>query len=279
MKKLNFGFKRKNKNKDVLVKRNWKKTWIWITVGAVLIAGIIPAIYFPVVNSRNAAAQEPIPSALRKASVDAAVNQANEAEEATDAEDQIWGLYIDIEENEKSDFAIYGGKEMNDDGEEEFNKDEFNGPFSYHVEYTTYEWITFYDQTSEDATEMLAEFIWRINEDQLNGNEYGKVQEEYFEISLLDGEVEWDSVQEQQDFKTMEVNKVDKNSEGEEEDTYELSFGDSTSVSGPLWLTFQGDDLVFVVTDIATTVDEGTITEQGDFDDLMYQTGLYDYDE
>ena len=278
MKKINFGFK-KQKNSDALIKRNWKKIWIWTSVVLVLIAGIIPAIYFPVVNSKQDNAGEPMPTSLNAANVDEAVNKANNA-----SEDEVWGLYIDIEENAKSDFAIYGlMDDSDDDGEEEFNKDEFAGPFSEHAKQQAdladgYEWLTFWDKTTEEATDMLAEFMWEINKDQLD-TEYGTVYESYFEISLLDPDTAWEQLQEPGTDKQMSVNKQDKTSEGDEEDTYELSFGDSTTVDGPLWLTFKGNDLVFVVTDITDVEGENSITTQKDFDDLMFYTSEYNYNE
>ena len=279
MKKINFGFK-KQKNNDALIKRNWKKIWIWTSVVLVLIAGIIPAIYFPVVNNKSDNAGEPIPTSLNKADVDEAVSQAKSVENT----EQVWGLYIDIEENEKSDFAIYGAEEDVDGDEEyEFNKDEFKGPFSEHSKNSNYEWLTFWDQTTEDATDMLAEFIWKINEDKAV-EEGIEVQEQYFEISMLDGNVDWETIKNQDTNATMSVTKLDKNPEtGEEEDYYEIEFGTdgttSTSVDGPMWLTFKGDDLVFVVKDISTTIDEGSITSEGDFDELMYWTSQYKFNE
>ena len=281
MKKINFGFKKKN-NKDVIVKRNWKKVWIWTAVVAILIGAIIPAIYIPVRNHNAEQAKEPMPSSLNSASVDEAINKAHDAEEATDVEEKVWGLYIDIEENEKSDFAIYGGKESSDEEEGEFDKSEFNGPFSTHAEYTTYDWLTFYDKTSEEATDMLAEFIWEIYSDTLD-TEYGEVTEQYFHISMLNGDINYDDGNLPDPIKAtpsyMKVNKVDQTTEGDKEDVYELSFGPdgSTSVSGPMWLTFQGDDLVFVVTDIEMEA-QNTITTAEDFDELMNQTVLYEYE-
>ena len=271
MKKINFGFK-KQKNNDALIKRNWKKIAIWSSVVAVLIAGIIPAIYFPVVMNKDNGVSEPVPPSLNVADVNEAVNKANNA-----SEDEVWGLYIDIEENPKSDYAVYGTKTIDDDGNEEFDKTEFNGPFSEHIKYSGDEWLSFYDVTTEEATDMLAEFIWEINKEQVNGD-YGKpVYEWYFEISMLDGEIQWDEVKYEENFHKMTVNKLDKDENGEEEETYELEFNGTTDVSGPMWLTFKGDDLIFVVTDIASTPEEGTMTEVTEFDELMNETSLVEY--
>ena len=267
-KKMNNPFKKKDN--DVIVQRNWKKIAIWSSVAAVLVAAIIPAIYIPVKNHKKDI--EPIPTNLRAVNVDEAVDKFNNS-----GNDEVWGLFIDIKDNEISDYANFGEKKLNEETDtEEFDKTKFNGPFGKHVAQTDVEWISFYDVTTTEATDMLAEFIYRAYGDD---SKYGTAETSYFNIANMDNNFEFEGSRQQPDQNDIKVRKSDKKENPDDkdktEDVYTIEdFGGDTSVDGPMWLTFKGKDLVYVVENITITSgdDQTSITTHEKFNELIRET-------
>jgi hypothetical protein len=181
--------------------------------------------------------------------------------------DDVWGLYIDIKDQggeAPSDYAIFGKGE---DGSSDVNKSKFSGPFSSHVDRTHYEWISFYDVSIEKGTEMLAEFIWNV----YNEGDNMSSGEEYWHLNQVDND---DTKYEElgsEDQSYINVTKTDQGGEKKNEIEYQLRYGpdDSSVLSGPVWLTFKGDDLVFVANGISQN--DPAATEK-DFDKLMDET-------
>ena len=269
MKKINwkeiFNF---NKNEDMIVKRNWKKIGIWTAVGSTLIAGLVPAIYFPIVLNMDSS--DPAPHLLNAISKDKGIDLVREGNEPEN-QNKYWGIYLDIEDNTDSDFVLYKETVNEDTNESEFDKNKLEGPFSQYLEYDSSfdNWYTFWNINSEDATDFIAEWFW--NAYRLEGYEYGPVQEEYFHVSALNPTIDWNSFN-QDTQKTFSVTKEDK-SETSEEDTYSLEFGDGlTSITSPMWFTFKGNDLLFVVDGVSRT--EGQVVDLQSF--VKLQDASYD---
>jgi hypothetical protein len=186
--------------------------------------------------------------------------------------DKYWGVYLDIKDNDDSDFLLY---EQNvDDTENPYNKSKLTGPYAeymtdeYDDEYADkyFEWNTFWNIKPDDATEFVAEWLWEAFKP--DDMEYGEVSESYFHVSSLGPNTEWDKFDESTQ-KEITIDKENK-SENSEEDTFTLFFNGVQAVSGPMFFTFKGDDLIFIVDSISR--ESGSSIKSDDFVKLVNTT-------